>query len=178
MKTAPSPIDLLISTITSMMAPLIIGTILLIGLTFLIRKTNGGITPRSWNVEKVRLLSARELQFMALLEDALGAAPVHICPQCSIDEFIKFTGPDAFATRAIYRARRSDFTLIDSKASVLLAIEVDDASHDKMADKDAARDAVLKQAGIPTLRIPKGRLPDLYSLKRSLRDARIPGIRP
>lgn len=123
------------------------------------------------------LLSARELDFMRTLDAALGDAAVHVCPQASIDEFVRFTGPEAFAARGRYRARRSDFVLMDRAARVILAIEVDDPSHDAKRDADRHRDATLTQAGIPTLRIPKGRLPDAAALRSRLRELS-PEIRP
>lgn len=116
-----------------------------------------------------RLLTQRELRFFELLDAALGGAPVHICPQASIDGFISFGGDRGFAERQRYKARRPDFVIIDAKSDVLLVVELDDPSHDRKKEEDAARDRMIAMAGIPTLRVPKGGLPSAAALKAMIK---------
>ena len=148
---------------------LLVLAVVAVAVIVLLSRRDGGAASAAWRAEARPLLSPRELEFMGRLMNALDDLPVHVCPQASIDEFVRFTGSDAFAQRGRYRARRSDFVLIDERARVVLAIEIDDASHDRKRDQDAARDAVLASAGIPTLRLPKGQLPSTAALRVKLR---------
>ena len=65
----------------------------------------------------------------------------------------------AYATRNTFDRKVADFVVCDKSFQVLAVIELDDASHKGKADKDAARDAMLANAGYRVLRYPN--VPDI-----------------
>lgn len=146
-----------------------------VALVLFMRATaRGGAGRATYDVRAQPLLTARELDFMRRLDDSLGDAAVHICPQVSFDSILKPCGDDASgrqSLRARYKQKRVDFALMDAQARVLLIVEVDDSSHDGSAaqDKDAFRDDLMASAGIPTMRIAKGQLPTPAVLRARLR---------
>lgn len=160
-------------SITSIL-PIIV-VLAVIAAVMLARATNRGSSKRpTYSVRARRFLTDREIEFMRRLDQALGDAAVHICPQVSFDSILQAIGDDASgreSLRARYKQKRVDFALMDAKAAVILIVEVDDSTHDgRMAqEKDAFRDDLMASAGIPTLRIPKGPLPTVAFLTAQLR---------
>lgn len=65
----------------------------------------------------------------------------------------------AYATRNTFDRKTADFVVCDKAFQVLAVIELDDASHKSKTDKDAARDAMLTNAGYRVLRYPN--IPDI-----------------
>ena len=65
------------------------------------------------------------------------------------------------ASRFSFSQKRADFVLMDKSFTVLAIIELDDASHAKKEASDAARDAMLAQAGYRVLRYKTVPQPDV-----------------
>ncbi len=126
---------------------------------------------RDYEVKRRRLLTPREIDAFGRLLEIANEKRLHVCPQASIDAFVRFEGEGAFRERSRYKARRSDFALMNHVGDVVLVVEVDDSSHRSTQDADAARDAVIALAGVPTLRIPAGRLPDRNDMRRRIQNA-------
>jgi hypothetical protein len=144
----------------------------------LIRRTTAGrgAPSKDFTVRLRRFLSAREMEAFRILAPIAESLGLHACPQASMDSFLTFEGEGGFRERGRYKARRSDFALMDNGGSIVLIVEIDDASHRGNEEKDAARDEVVGMAGVSTLRIPAGRLPGSSDMRRlverSLREGR------
>jgi len=149
---------------------LAIPALMIIGFVLLIRKIMAGrsVPSRDFSVRRRQFLSPREVEAFRMLAPIAANADLHVCPQASMDSFLKFEGEGGFRERGRYKARRSDFAFMDRAGNVVLVVEIDDASHRGREEHDSARDAVVKMAGIPTLRVPGGRLPQIGEMQRML----------
>lgn len=155
--------------------------LLLVTLAVLSRVLSARRTPANAPVRSVPIMTARELSFLKTLIQVVEGSGLMICPQVSLDSMLRTILKDPSSRqsyRARYKQKRCDFALVDSRARVMLVIEVDDASHDRAETirTDAFRDGLLADAGIPTMRIPKGNLPTASSLRSSIRNDH-PGLR-
>ncbi|PUA99145.1 very-short-patch-repair endonuclease [Acidovorax sp. 107] len=68
------------------------------------------------------------------------------------------------ATRNSFDRKIADFVVCDKSLQVLAVIELDDDSHKKKTEEDAARDALLTNAGYRVIRY--GNIPDTDQLQR------------
>lgn len=93
------------------------------------------------------ILTRREQQFFDVLQQALPQ--VYIFPQVSFSAILTTKG---FYTRSQFNRKIADFVLCDSNLNIMAIIELDDSSHKGREQQDAARDAMLNEAGYPVLR--------------------------
>lgn len=93
------------------------------------------------------ILTKRELQFFAVLEQALPRA--YIFPQVSFSAILTTKG---FYTRSQFNRKIADFVVCDERMNIVAVIELDDSSHKGREHQDAVRDAMLNEAGYPVLR--------------------------
>ena len=96
------------------------------------------------------ILTKRELQFFAVLEQALPHA--YIFPQVSFSAILTTKG---FYTRSQFNRKIADFVICDERMNIVALIELDDSSHKGREQQDAARDTMLNEAGYPVLRYAK-----------------------
>ena len=145
-----------------------VGAVFIFMIVILIARMGSGrgATPKDFTVRLRQFLTAREMEAFRIIMPIAESMGLHVCPQASMDSFLKFEGEGGFRERGRYKARRSDFALMDRNGSVVLVIEIDDASHRGREEKDAARDSVVGMAGVNTLRVPGGRLPDTTEMRR------------
>ena len=109
-------------------------------------------------VLKRYLMSKAERSFFGALEQVTDSSKYYIFPQVSLNNLVtveKGTGSfQAFHNKV---DRKSvDFVLFDRSAvSPVLAIELDDSSHDRedRQERDAFVDRVLAKAGLPLLHV-------------------------
>jgi hypothetical protein len=109
-------------------------------------------------VLKRYLMSKAERSFFGVLEQVTDSSKYYIFPQVSLNNLVtveKGTGSfQAFHNKV---DRKSvDFVLFDRSAvSPVLAIELDDSSHDRedRQERDAFVDRVLAKAGLPLLHV-------------------------
>jgi len=109
-------------------------------------------------VLKRYLMSKAERSFFGVLEQVADSSRYYIFPQVSLNNLVtveKGTGSyQAFHNKV---DRKSvDFVLFDrSTISPVLALELDDASHDRedRQERDAFVDRVLAKAGLPLLHV-------------------------
>jgi len=109
-------------------------------------------------VLKRYLMSKAERSFFGMLEQVADSSRYYIFPQVSLNNLVtveKGTGSyQAFHNKV---DRKSvDFVLFDrSTISPVLAIELDDSSHDRedRQERDAFVDRVLAKAGLPLLHV-------------------------
>lgn len=72
-----------------------------------------------------------------------------IFPQVSLGAILRTSSQ---ATRNKFNRKIADFVITDRAFNILAIIELDDKSHDGKEQKDAERDAMLKEAGYKVLR--------------------------
>jgi hypothetical protein len=109
-------------------------------------------------VLKQYLMSKAERSFFGVLEQATDSSKYYIVPQVSLSNLVtveKGTGSYQAFRNKIDR-KSVDFVLFEKGAiSPVLAIELDDSSHDRedRQERDAFVDEVLAKAGLPLLHV-------------------------
>jgi hypothetical protein len=127
-------------------------------------------------VLKRYLMSKAERSFFGVLEQVTDSSKYYIFPQVSLNNLVtveKGTGSfQAFHNKV---DRKSvDFVLFDRSAvSPVLAIELDDSSHDRedRQERDAFVDRVLAKAGLPLLHVRAQAAYDPKQLAASISEA-------
>ncbi len=108
------------------------------------------------------ILTKRELQFFAVLEQALPRA--YIFPQVSFSAILTTKG---FYTRSQFNRKIADFVVCDERMNIVAVIELDDSSHRGREQQDAVRDAMLNEAGYPVLRYAQ--IPQASQISKDMR---------
>ena len=108
------------------------------------------------------ILTKRELQFFAVLEQALPRA--YIFPQVSFSAILTTKG---FYTRSQFNRKIADFVVCDERMNIVAIIELDDSSHKGREQQDAVRDAMLNEAGYPVLRYAQ--IPQASQISKDMR---------
>ncbi|XID74229.1 DUF2726 domain-containing protein [Alkanindiges sp. WGS2144] len=108
------------------------------------------------------ILTRREQQFFAVLEQALPR--FYIFPQVSFSAILTTKG---FYTRSQFNRKIADFVLCNEGLEIIAVIELDDSSHKGREKQDAARDAMLDEAGYPVLRYAQ--IPESWQLQKDIR---------
>ena len=108
------------------------------------------------------ILTKRELQFFAVLEQALPRA--YIFPQVSFSAILTTKG---FYTRSQFNRKIADFVVCDERMNIVAVIELDDSSHKGREQQDAVRDAMLNEAGYPVLRYAQ--IPQASQISKDMR---------
>lgn len=158
--------------IDTMLTMLALPAILIVAFVVIVKRLASGRTPsKDFTVRRRQFLTPRETEAFRLLLPIAASSDLHVCPQAAMDSYLRFEGEGGFRERGRYKARRSDFAFMDRTGNVVLVVEIDDASHRGREEQDAARDEVVRMAGIPTVRIPAGRLPAAAEMQRILREA-------
>lgn len=78
-------------------------------------------------------------------------------PECHIFVQVALGGilwTSSYATRNRFSQKIADFVIADQNFQILAVIELDDKSHIGKEDKDAERDAMIREAGYKALRYP------------------------
>jgi len=109
-------------------------------------------------VLKRYLMSKAERSFFGVLEQVADSSRYYIFPQVSLNNLVTVEkGTGSYQTYHNKVDRKSvDFVLFDRNAmSPVLAIELDDSSHDRedRQERDAFVDRVLAKAGLPLLHV-------------------------
>lgn len=100
------------------------------------------------------LMSEAEKRFFNVLETA--APSFLVCPQVAMSAIVtRPSHQNQLRHRAAFSQKRLDFVLVERETlTACLVVELDDRSHHNRQAEDARRDAMLAQAGYPTLRVP------------------------
>lgn len=109
-----------------------------------------------------RLLTEREEAMHNRLTQALPNAIV--LAQVSFGALLSATSRPV---RNRFDRKIADFVICNRAFQVVVVIELDDASHRGKEEKDAARDAMLKEAGYRVLRYPN--IPDIDKVRSDMR---------
>lgn len=149
---------------------LIFGTIALVLIAvvlLLLSRRSGRRTTHQYTAKP--LLTPNEKEFFARLDEAV---PEYLI-QSQVAMGALMNGRHAegkdFATRSTFDRKIVDFVLLDQNLDVVLIIELDDRTH--KADKDAARDAMTRQAGYTTLRFESRSKPAVPELRARILEA-------
>ena len=115
---------------------------------------------------KKRLLTPTEISFYNLL---LKATPgKYVFPQVALSQLVGVpSGPDKLASFNRISRMSIDFVICDEQLNTLIAIELDDPTHDRpsSAEKDLKKDTVLATAGIRLIRIRVEKIPSVEELE-------------
>lgn len=140
---------------------------------FLTRKRllglSAGKSPNSLSLRSKPVLTEAEARFFRSLESAVGGQYL-IWPQLPLWTFIDTPSNDVAFTNRINR-KRVDFCLVDCRTcTVSKAIELDDRTHQRLKTqrRDAIVEDVLKQAGVPLIRIPVASVYNSEGIRRQL----------
>lgn len=113
---------------------------------------------------KQTLMSDSEQELFRRLIKAL---PDHfVFPQVAFSQFLYTAGGDQkenFGTMATVKQKVADFIVCSQRFQMVAVIELDDASHNP--EKDAKRDAVLKEAGLKPVRWHVSNKPDTARIR-------------
>lgn len=131
--------------------------IVLIALASKNRKPKQQHTP----IHAKAILTRREQQFFQVMQQALPRA--YIFPQVSFSAILTTKG---FYTRSQFNRKIADFVLCDHTLNIVAIIELDDSSHKGREQQDAARDAMLNEAGYPVIRYAQ--IPSSAQLQKDL----------
>lgn len=117
-------------------------------------------------------LTPNEVEFFGRLRRALPQYTV--LAQVPLSALVKTTlpesHPDFWQSFDRFSRKVADFVVVDSRRMRTLAvIELDDRTHDVKRDKDRARDALLRSAGIPTVRWDSRAKPSVAAIQSELR---------
>ena len=122
------------------------------------------------------LISKAERSFFGVLEQVTDSSKYYLFPQVSLGNLVDVEkGTRPYQTHRNRVDRKSlDFVLCDrSTLSPVLAIELDDSSHDRedRQERDAFVDRVLAKAGLPLLHIRAQAAYDPKQLAASIGEA-------
>jgi hypothetical protein len=139
---------------------LIIGVVIIVLLGIIAGKSK---KPRQQHtpIHAKAILTKREQQFFQVMQQALPRA--YIFPQVSFSAILTTKG---FYTRSQFNRKIADFVLCDQNLNIVAIIELDDSSHKGREQQDAARDAMLNEAGYAVIRYAQ--IPSSAQLQKDL----------
>jgi very-short-patch-repair endonuclease len=106
-----------------------------------------------------RILTMNEQPTFLKLREAL---PEHfVLAQVAFSAFMTGNG---YATRSLFNRKVADFVVVDKSFNVIAIVELDDSSHKGKENQDAARDALITEAGYKVIRYK--RTPGLEQVKK------------
>jgi very-short-patch-repair endonuclease len=117
------------------------------------------------------LLSENEKAWFKAIRGALPHA--HVFAQVALNQLVKAEGPRWRSAKNKIDPRSIDFVLLNPDLGVLLAIEIDDKSHQqkKRQADDAKKNKALADADIPLIRFPATPLLAEGEIKRRVVEA-------
>ena len=134
--------------------------------------SSGGGSEKVKNVSTIkffkrRLLTPTEIRFFNLV---LAATPGgHVFTQVALSQLVGVpSGPDKLGSFNRISRMSIDFVVCDEQLNTLVAIELDDPSHDRPSgvEKDLKKDTVLATAGIRLIRIRVESIPSVDELRK------------
>jgi len=137
---------------------------------FLLRKAQSGSKYSPKHYQTVPLLTEHEQTFFWRLQEAAGRNLI-VAPQVVFGAFLKVKSTafvDKTKARHQVAHNRGDFIVCNRDFRVVAVIELDDATHDKRAQKalDRRRDELLKTVGVKAIRYRK--MPEVGKIRSDL----------
>lgn len=138
-----------------------IGWIIALGIMVIILLASRSRKPRQQHtpIYAKAILTKREQQFFQVMEKALPQ--FYIFPQVSFSAILT---TKSFYTRSQFNRKIADFVVCDQVLNIIAIIELDDSSHKGRESIDAARDAMLNEAGFPVLRYTQ--IPESWQIQK------------
>jgi very-short-patch-repair endonuclease len=135
-------------------------------------KPRDGSLAKSWPLEAKRaVLSEREC---ALYQRLVQSLPDHlVLAQVQLLQVLNFKrGRRTYAILNRISQLSLDFLVLDRETRPIVAVELDDATHDRGDRRraDANKTHALQSAGIPLIRWNARNLPDAVAIRAALRD--------
>lgn len=125
------------------------------------------IHARCLNYHPTRIMTPNEMEFFARLEKAWPEG--YIFPQVAMSALIQPTSIDQKKYMNDFRKisqKRVDYAIFTAAMHLVCIVELDDMTHDQA--KDAIRDGMLMDAGIPTLRWHSRKKPSVPQIQKKL----------
>lgn len=136
----------------------------------LLRKLQSGSKYSPKHYQTIPLLTEHEQTFFWLLKEAAGRDLI-VAPQVVFGAFLKVKSTafvDKTKARHQVAHNRGDFIVCNKEFRVVAVVELDDATHDKRAQKvvDRRRDELLKTVGVKAIRYRK--MPEVRKIRSDL----------
>lgn len=132
-------------------------------------KAASKIRSRCLNYHPMRIMTPNEMEFFSRLEQAWPEG--YIFPQVAMSALIQPTSVDQKKYLDDFRKisqKRVDYAIFSESMNLVCIVELDDVTHD--AEKDAVRDGMLMDAGIPTVRWHSRRKPSVGQIQKKLHE--------
>lgn len=146
---------------------------IIIAITAMTEKDNKSNNKSNFNsYKKVNsILSEAEFNFFNILRLALNNSDFIICPKVRIADFVKVTRTDNWQ-RDFNRisSKHIDFLVCNNKLSPILAIELDDKSHNNTKERDNFVNELYKSINLPILRVKNGYTYSVVELKENIKN--------
>jgi very-short-patch-repair endonuclease len=114
-----------------------------------------------------KILTPNEQEFYGRLKTALPE--LEVFPQVAMAAILQTTlnenHPLYWRVRKLFSQKICDYVVCTPQLKLLAVVELDDRTHDAKKDKDAARDSLLNQAGIATVRWDSRAKPDQQAIR-------------
>lgn len=172
--------DIFSSALRQLLPFLVVGVLAFVGLAVLkarLRGSGGGSRAVSFPyVRRAGLFSEAEARFVRVLRDA--APGLDVFGKVRLEDVIVvqrgLSQQDRQSARNRIKSRHLDFVLVDPASTrVLLAVELDDASHasERARKADAFKNKALAAAGVPLLRVRASASYEAGDIARRVREA-------
>lgn len=123
-------------------------------IAYVLKAKKKSISGKSFKAERKVPLTEREQDMYKVLKAAFEEPTFSVLSQVSMQALITTPRGDK-SMRNRYDRKYVDFVICSPSFFVLAVIELDDRTHNSKTGKDAERDAMLRSAGIETLRYRK-----------------------
>ncbi|MHB1539709.1 MAG: DUF2726 domain-containing protein [Steroidobacteraceae bacterium] len=130
-----------------------------------------GFGPRRATFCSRPLMTDNELEFFGRLEEALPDCKVfsQVAMSGILDVTLPSSHPAYWRARSAFDRKRMDYVVCTSGGKRLITVvELDDRTHDSKRQQDAARDAMLADAGIRTVRFPSHPRPSAREIRAAV----------
>ena len=137
---------------------LLLVTVIFIGIfIFVLIAMNKSDEPKKHDKPKTNKTAIKPSHLMTTHEKVMFGLLKEAVPECHIFVQVALGGilwTSSYATRNKFSQKIADFVITDQNFTILAVIELDDKSHIGKEEKDAERDAMVREAGYKALRYP------------------------
>lgn len=117
------------------------------------------------------ILSEAEFNFFNVLSLALHNSGYIICPKVRIADFVQVKGNENRLSKFNkISGKHVDFLICNKKLSPIIAIELDDKSHNKQLERDNFVNELYKSINLPILRIKNGQSYSVMELREKIKE--------
>lgn len=148
---------------------LLVIIIFIVVLIFVFVAMDDSDKPKKTDKPKINKTPIKSSHIMTIHEKMMFGLLKEAVPECHIFVQVALGGilwTSSYATRNKFSQKIADFVITDQNFTILAVIELDDKSHIGKEDKDAERDAMVREAGYKALRYPA--IPPLGQLRSDI----------